>query len=604
MFKVSCSAVSPLLSHQVLYALCDSVGTPFGRGLQDALRSGDEAVVSYLNSYSGFWTSSNDSAGDYLLAEVMSKFENFDVDINKQEVALESFFESESQCKATNSRLGSRRTLETRLQSGLLVSDIFYVAKRKIASVLGDFSWDAIIGRCGFGPGANVGIPRMRSSTTNKIGFLNPTTTAGCRDLGNAMLKWHDLWGCYLTEVGFSPEVVPGNRVVTVPKNYKTDRVIAIEPLWNSYFQRGLGQFIRSRLKRVGIDLNDQTPNQRAALRGSKDGSCATIDLKAASDTISEGLVSLLLPSDWFYALNAVRSHRGVLPSGELITYQKFSSMGNGSTFELESLIFWAICSSVLQLSKEKDNTLLVYGDDIVVPSSSAELVIDALEFCGFSVNRKKTHIDGSFRESCGKHYLGGVDITPFYIRKNVTGLERNLWLCNAIKRYAFRAAGSTWGLDSRFKFPWLLASSHLPERLQVPSIPDGFGDGALIGDLMECQPVASRMRNYVDGWHTHHLVRVYKKKRRGGVPALIDSLLSADRKEVRNDQASPAETSVARSQKMIAGFALGWLEGSKLLPGQDAPQGKFPENTPGKYSLRKSRLFVPKQWQDLGPWL
>lgn len=140
-----------------------------------------------------------------------------------------------------------------------------------------------------------------------------------------------------------------GNKVTTVPKNSKTDRVIAIEPLMNMYVQKGIGGAIRHSLRSVGINLNDQTSNQRLAREGSLQGKLATVDLSSASDSVSLLLVEELLPPDWVAAIKLCRSPCGVLPDGSVINYQKVSSMGNGFTFELESLIFWAACSSVCQ---------------------------------------------------------------------------------------------------------------------------------------------------------------------------------------------------------------------------------------------------------------
>jgi hypothetical protein len=179
---------------------------------------------------------------------------------------------------------------------------------------------------------------------------------------------------CSSTEGPRQPvKLVKGNSIITVPKNYKTDRTIAKEPCMNIYIQKGIGRCIRKRLKRVGIDLDDQKRNQEGARIGSLDGSLATIDLSMASDTVALELVSFLLPNDWWWALEQCRSPVGVLPSGELVAYQKISSMGNGFTFELESLLFWAICQQVACSNiNETDCRILVYGDDIVVPTDQA----------------------------------------------------------------------------------------------------------------------------------------------------------------------------------------------------------------------------------------
>jgi hypothetical protein len=206
----------------------------------------------------------------------------------------------------------------------------------------------------------------------------------------------------------------PGNRVTTVPKTAQTDRLIAIEPHWNIYFQLGVGQMLRRRLRRVGIDLSTQEVNRQGALLGSRTGTTATIDLSNASDTVSLELVRLLLPPGWVKVMEMLRSTSSFWPDTE--TWEKnhkFSSMGNGFTFELETLIFWAIAKSVAELTGDLSK-VPVYGDDILVPSSCFSVTCDWLEYFGFEVNTKKSYGSGLFRESCGMNAFGGIDITPF----------------------------------------------------------------------------------------------------------------------------------------------------------------------------------------------
>jgi hypothetical protein len=280
-------------------------------------------------------------------------------------------------------------------------------------------------------------------------------------------------------------KVVQGNRITTVPKNSKTDRVIAIEPDLNMFLQKGIGGIIRSRLKRVGVDLDDQTANQDAALIGSRDDSLATIDLRAASDSVSLALCERLLPSDWLEAVLATRCSMGTLPSGEAICYEKVSSMGNGFTFELESLIFWGLASAVLETSGRSDHQVLVYGDDIIVPKWAAGWLIELLSYVGFDTNTEKSFIAGPFRESCGKHYFRGIDVTPFYIDAPIDDISRLFWFANSVRRWASRPLDNQ-VCDPRFKGTYDLAVSCLPPKYRDPVLPDGVGDGGLIGTLAE----------------------------------------------------------------------------------------------------------------------
>jgi hypothetical protein len=160
-----------------------------------------------------------------------------------------------------------------------------------------------------------------------------------------------------------------------------------------------------------GIDLSNQTRNQELARIGSITGEFATVDLSAASDTLAYNVVPLLFDIEWFNFLRSVRSQGYSLYEGNRETYHKFSSMGNGATFTIETLVFAAACFAVGGRSS------LVYGDDIIIERDCADRLIALLAFLGFLPNEPKTHTKGPFRESCGKSWFEGVDVTPRYIR-------------------------------------------------------------------------------------------------------------------------------------------------------------------------------------------
>jgi hypothetical protein len=101
---------------------------------------------------------------------------------------------------------------------------------------------------------------------------------------------------------------------------------------------------------------------------------------------------------------------------GKPILYEKFSSMGNGYTFALETLIFWALGKAVNSLTGGV--VLSVYGDDIICSDCSAALLMEVLQWCGFVLNRDKSFVTGPFRESCGADWHTGTRVTPQYIRK------------------------------------------------------------------------------------------------------------------------------------------------------------------------------------------
>jgi len=253
-----------------------------------------------------------------------------------------------------------------------------------------------------------------------------------CLQITPPLRKWA------LAFVGLTDEleVVRGARMEFVPKTNEVHRPIGVEPSGNVFFQKAVGNHIRRRLRTVGIDLDDQTRNQQLAFEAYADD-LATIDLESASDSISLGLVSAVLPPAWFELLDDLRSHeiRIDKETDQWRELSKFSAMGNGFTFELESLIFWAICKAVLP----SESVLGVYGDDIIIPQRYARPVINALEFCGFKTNESKSFISGSFFESCGKYYYKLEDVTPIFQKEAINSLPSAFRAYNRLVRWGLR---------------------------------------------------------------------------------------------------------------------------------------------------------------------
>nr|WEU70928.1 MAG: RNA-dependent RNA polymerase [Hangzhou fiers-like virus 1] len=557
---------------------------------------------------------------NYLWSEIASKFDPGGSKDHLEAEAILQFRESERTCGAYNELLSSGAYRGLALSDkfdGLTLDAVFHTASRKIEGLLGQFCWKKARRCMGFGPGASFLLTRDEARIWNKLGQM-PDVSVHATEIADDVLS-DTLWKRVLERrfVGlYSTHCL--NRITSVPKDYKKNRVIAIESLLGMFFQKGIGGLMRQSLKRVGIDLNDQGRNQLAAFVGSVDGSLSTIDLKAASDSISHELVRQLLPPDWLAALEQVRASAGVLDSGrhrEIVPYQKFSSMGNGATFELETLIFWGICSSVLSLTAAEDRRLLVYGDDIVVPSASADLVVHVLQRCGFTPNAKKTHTAGPFRESCGKHFLSGVDVTPFYIRRPITDLGELFLLHNNLVRWAARASNMCAFpyRDARVRdlAQWL--RSHAPEHCRKMSIPDGFGDNAFIGDFDECTPEpygwmkhrcspndAERACKCPIGWEGYRAYH-YPAKLITSLPDSATDWLLATLFKME----SANSESLSPSQGMILALVndLDTLDRDEiLLLFSKGESGKGIRDV--KFGLRRRKpLLIRGDWSQLGPW-
>lgn len=515
-----------------LESIQDSLGKAFGVGLKTDPDSptgksfllADHVTDTYLENF----------ALAYLNEEWLSKLDE-DGDRQLQEKLAESDFQkAEARCAETNVRLN-------RWAHSPFANEITRM-QNWIDRILGPLNLDEVAAHFAFGPGATTRVSRRKACMAEKY-TGKPHATPDCADLAAAYIKimanaWYEATGSSEIPV----EVVSGNRVTTVPKNRKKRRTIAIEPDMNMYFQKGFGAVIRKRLRNCGIDLNDQSHNQKLAQLGSLGGSLATIDLSMASDTVSKGLIELLLPSPWVTALGMCRSNIGVLPSGwgsEKVLYRKFSSMGNGYTFELESLIFsaaiHAICPDSLRAGLSS-----VYGDDIILPHDSAHSLIGLLDYLGFSTNLKKTHTERgrvAFRESCGKHYLGGEDVTPFYVKKRPSNLLDLFKIHNQIWRYQDRCR---WlGFETRYRLldvcAWL--RSHAPSGFTGQTICNGVGDGAFVGYFDEITPTFSKGPRKESSWdkayYMSSFVEVSRPSRKdlplGALPASLAMLERQD---------------------------------------------------------------------------
>jgi hypothetical protein len=142
--------------------------------------------------------------------------------------------------------------------------------------------------------------------------------------------------------------------------------------------------------------------------------------------------VHLLFPVDWARILFKLRSPAYILPDGTKGVYHKFASMGNGMTFSLETLVFWAACKAV------GSRKPIVYGDDIIVETDLADDLVALLAFLGFTVNGEKSYFEGPFRESCGVNFYKGIDITPVYIRDQIDDPSVLSHIVNSLSRYAY----------------------------------------------------------------------------------------------------------------------------------------------------------------------
>lgn len=224
-------------------------------------------------------------------------------------------------------------------------------------------------------------------------------------------------------------------KVVLVPKTLKTPRVIAMEPAAMQYMQQGIMEKLVELLESDNlvsqmIGFTEQGPNQTLAQIGSSKGLLATLDLSEASDRVSNQHVRVMLQRfpHLLGGVDATRSRKADVPGHGVIRLAKFASMGSALCFPFEamvflSLIFLGIEQGAKRQFARKDiksfsGQVRVYGDDMIVPVHYVQDVIQVLESFGFQVNKGKSFWNGKFRESCGKEYYDGHDVSITRVRR------------------------------------------------------------------------------------------------------------------------------------------------------------------------------------------
>ena len=395
----------------------------------------------------------------YLKSQVWSKFVSNETDPPelRKSRAIEKWLRVELKNADTNERLALTDP-EFQILRDVSYSQFMAFLTSLIETTIGAVPPDIVL-LGGFSGGASTSRSRDISAPAEKF-TGQAHVTARARELAHAvMCDMAPTWANYVPPDGYLVGH-ESNTMFTVPKNTTIDRVACKEPDVNMFLQKGVGNYIRSSLRRAGVNLNDQSINQRLALHGARTGELATLDLSSASDSVTRELVFQLVPIVWFTLLDSIRSEVTVI-GGEEHVNEMFSSMGNGFTFELESLVFWAIARTVCYF-RGISGSVSVYGDDIIVPVAAAEDLVWVLSYFGFEVNPDKSFWEGPFRESCGGHYHYGMDISPFYIRRPVDSLVEAILLANNIRCWSALDGMSV--LDDTLFPLWEYVVSHIPE--------------------------------------------------------------------------------------------------------------------------------------------
>lgn len=288
--------------------------------------------------------------------------------------------------------------------------------------------------------------------------------------------------------------VVRGNKLGFAPKNRDIHRVTCTEPSVNMFYQLGLGAVLERRNKQV-FDIDPESQpfwNRKYAKQASIDGRIATLDLRSASDSMFLRMLRTVLPVDFMSWLELLRSPVCRLPDGTDIDLHMVSTMGNGYTFPLQTMLFSCAVAAVYEQAriplrprgytdfdprrsvaegppKRVNGNFAVWGDDIVCDSTVAHRVIRLLELLGFEVNADKTFLDRNdpFRESCGYDYHNGEDVRAVYCKK----------LADTSSRFALVNRLNRWSASQGIPLPKTVG--YLMDSLPVLPVPRRENDDA-----------------------------------------------------------------------------------------------------------------------------
>lgn len=410
---------------KVLRKLYRSVGTPRARELESLLDKGEWAAVQShrLNSPESY-QSADEYFKDALCVEIMRKcLLPGDARARKLK-AQETFYACERANALTNARL--HRFVEG---GPYEVADLPLVAFIE--------RWRAIVKRV-LGPVPTELMPSFSGGSTLDHSGMN--TTVPDKILSSDGLYAPDLQTqlLYLRSFNGTPMFASrhdwkehrANRFFTVPKDSEKDRGCCMEASLSLMLQLPLGEHIVHCIERayqVDFSRLPEYHNWLAAI-GSKFGTLATVDLSNASDLLARELVRLVLPGDWYATLNSLRAKFTEIDR-KVVRLEKFSSMGNGFTFPLETLLFRTLCEAI------GSNCASVFGDDIVIESEHAAALLAALRLFGMEPNKKKTFHQGPFRESCGGDFFLGVPVRAHYLKAPPTHPQHWVALANGLRR-------------------------------------------------------------------------------------------------------------------------------------------------------------------------
>lgn len=358
---------------------------------------------------------------DALCVDIIRKLKIPSDEVKLTAKAVETFWASEAQCANTNLRLTRYLERGPFDQQDMRVDDFISRWRKNVKRVFGPLP-DLLNPR--FSGGSTLSDKGLLVTIPDKMSSV-PTAYAGSLDILE-----HSVRGTILARNSHRTVCVSANKFFTVPKDSEKHRGCCVEPSGSVVLQLDIDRILKRRYESVYKVRFDHLPDlhrERARSASRSDGD-ATIDLSNASDTVSKLLVKLLLPREWFELLDLLRAKRTEV-FGRTVWLEKFSSMGNGFTFMLETIIFKTLCDT---LNSEGSSC---FGDDIIIEKHLAPDLLSALRFFGFTPNARKTFCEGPFRESCGGDFFDGQLVRAHFLKDIPNEPQHWVALANGLRR-------------------------------------------------------------------------------------------------------------------------------------------------------------------------
>jgi hypothetical protein len=387
---------------------------------------------------------------------------------DREQLAVVEFLDDNQRCSEFNNSYSP-------LHFDGFIASVRGEVKNLLASALEDcgiLTMSDVASRLRCGPGASSDVATDPSEYSRFFGGSISFSSLELKRLYTACTNQH-----HLTRIAEAIRLGYGvldptssvAQFLSVPKTNLKNRGICKQPSGNMMFQLATHDILCDVLKSVfHTDLEvQQDLNRDLAQRGSRGRKSlvnaswefVTGDLSRASNFPLITMQDLLsLCPSWLTWLMFVRSPFMAMPDGTRVPKHMCSTMGNGFTFSLMTVLLSAIVVTVYKfadlplfdvdpINGRRIKTWAVYGDDIIVDKSVWHGLVRVLTAFGFLVNHKKSCTEGLFRESCGGDFYDGVPVRPVFCETLQTHADV----------YSLMNRLSVWGASHSVPLPFTL---------------------------------------------------------------------------------------------------------------------------------------------------